>query len=464
MNTLKLKKNNIDSLLREIPVQELCNTFLDALTVTRTLGFNYLWIYSLCIIQDDLADWRRESALMSEVYGNAVVNIAATHADDGSVGLFVKRDISRAVRQYIQLPNGEIHELLDPLLYKRCITEAPLSKRAWTFQERYLAQRTIHFSAEQIFCECAQHIVCESLPEGVAKSRSSSSDPQFPDKNDTTVATGWNHLVCLYSRAQLTFPKDKLVAISGIARHFGSIIQDKYIAGLWTSNLERQLCWGVDWKISSPGTKEKTTVYRAPSWSWASIDEPVTWRLYGTNNVLDTADSDLLIRINKVDLSPIGEYALGELGDAKLKLQCGPLIKSNIISCSIAAESEPDEPGDCLRVHENLFIQGRWHAIHDRNKTYELMEENVYLLPVVEANRSHYEVKLYGLVITPANGRDKGHFTRLGVIDLKLEDTPYVKLMALLSECASTLMDKSLYEEILEPDQNGTEQYTVTLI
>lgn len=91
MNTLKLMKSNVDSFLREIPVQDLCNTFLDALIVTQTLGFDYLWIDSLCIIQDDLADWRRESTLMSEVYGNAVLNIAATHANNGSAGLFIKR-------------------------------------------------------------------------------------------------------------------------------------------------------------------------------------------------------------------------------------------------------------------------------------------------------------------------------------------------------------------------------------
>jgi hypothetical protein len=402
---------------------------------------------------------------MSEVYGNAVVNISATHADDGSVGLFAKRDISRAVRQYIELPNGEIHELLDPFLYERCITDAPLSKRAWTFQERYLAQRTIHFSAEQIFCECAQHTVCESLPEGVTKTHTWTTASQFPDKGDMTVVTGWNHLVCLYSGAQLTFPSDKLVAISGIARHFSSINQDQYVAGLWTRNLERQLCWCVNWKISNPRTEQKTTPYRAPSWSWASTDEPVTWRLYTTNNVLDTADSDLLIHINKIDLLPLGEDAPREMGDAKLKLQCGPLIKSNIISCPIAAESDPSEYSDCLRVNENLFIQGEWHVVHDRNKIYQLMEENVYLLLVIETIVSEYnEVKLYGLVITPSYTQERGHFTRLGVIDLTLSDTNYIELMALLSEQASTLMDKSLYEEILEPDQNGTEQYFVTLV
>jgi hypothetical protein len=191
----------------------------------------------------------------------------------------------------------------------------------------------------------------------------------------------------------------------------------------------------------------------------------VTWRLYTTNNVLDTADSDLLIHINKIDLLPLGEDAPREMGDAKLKLQCGPLIKSNIISCPIAAESKAGEHSDCLRVNENLFIKGYWHAIHDRNKIYQLMEENVYLLPVIETIVSKYnEVKLYGLVITPSSTQERGHFTRLGVIDFTLSDTSYIELMALLSEQASTLMDKSLYEEILEPGQNGTEQYFVTLV
>jgi hypothetical protein len=90
---LQLTKSNIDALHQEIPVDSLCKTFQDAIIVTQALGLGYLWIDSLCIIQDDEHDWDQESATMADVYGNAVVNIAATNAIDGSAGLFVERSI-----------------------------------------------------------------------------------------------------------------------------------------------------------------------------------------------------------------------------------------------------------------------------------------------------------------------------------------------------------------------------------
>ncbi|OCL04920.1 hypothetical protein AOQ84DRAFT_414846, partial [Glonium stellatum] len=76
LNIFKLEKDNLESLYRDIPVKRLCKTFRDAIVVTRALGLSYLWIDSLCIVQDDKREWHRESALMSGVYGNATVNIA----------------------------------------------------------------------------------------------------------------------------------------------------------------------------------------------------------------------------------------------------------------------------------------------------------------------------------------------------------------------------------------------------
>src|SRR5256885_7715423 len=78
LDIFHLKKWNRDSLFENIPMDKLCNTFNDAIKVTRALGLSYLWIDSLCIVQDDNDDWRRESALMSDVFTNSVVNIAAT--------------------------------------------------------------------------------------------------------------------------------------------------------------------------------------------------------------------------------------------------------------------------------------------------------------------------------------------------------------------------------------------------
>jgi hypothetical protein len=75
LQILKLKTSNIDTLMERVSFESLCKTFQDAVKVTRALGYSYLWIDSLCIVQDDEDDWRKESALMKEVYCNAVVNL-----------------------------------------------------------------------------------------------------------------------------------------------------------------------------------------------------------------------------------------------------------------------------------------------------------------------------------------------------------------------------------------------------
>ncbi|KAE8453294.1 hypothetical protein EG329_011361 [Mollisiaceae sp. DMI_Dod_QoI] len=104
------QSNNKESL---IPLQ----TFQDAIWVTQSLGFSYIWIDSLCIVQDDEDDWRQESALMSQVYGNAVVNIAATKAENGSVGLFAERDIHVRDINFVQWGSSDFYEVADLTLY-----------------------------------------------------------------------------------------------------------------------------------------------------------------------------------------------------------------------------------------------------------------------------------------------------------------------------------------------------------
>lgn len=270
LEILKLKRDNIDSLSDLVPIQKLCKTFREAIIVTRALGFHYLWIDSLCIIQDDEEDWRQESALMSRVYGNAVVNIAATSALDGSMGLFFDRDVRRASRTCVVTNTSEIYELMDKTVYIRCIAEAPLSSRAWIFQERYLAKRTLHFTTEQVFCECRCKTVCESWPKGILKMLLDSARMAFPTTRDEP--DGWFQAVSLYSKAKLTFGKDKLIALSGIARKYQERTQDQYVAGLWRTNLERQLCWAINTDDSQTSCEMGSTQYVAPSWSWASTD------------------------------------------------------------------------------------------------------------------------------------------------------------------------------------------------
>ena len=91
---ISLSQTNIESLKRGISISDLPKTFQDAVIVGGWFQCQYLWIDSLCIIQDSVEDWRRESAEMRHVYKNARRNIEATGAPDSSVGLLFDRDPS----------------------------------------------------------------------------------------------------------------------------------------------------------------------------------------------------------------------------------------------------------------------------------------------------------------------------------------------------------------------------------
>jgi hypothetical protein len=89
----------------------------------------------------------------------------------------------------------------------------------------------------------------------------------------------WIRVVEIYTRSALTFPKDKLVAISGMARELSGDMKCEYLAGLWRRDLEHQLLW----KVITPHPATKKEDMRGPSWSWASVDGSIEipeWRGY----------------------------------------------------------------------------------------------------------------------------------------------------------------------------------------
>jgi hypothetical protein len=159
--------------------------------------------------------------MMAGVYGNAIVNIAASHASDGTFGLFAEREGYNLERKYFRTSTGVTCEVYPDHMPERFLEGTALSKRAWAFQERYLAQRTLHFTAEQIFAECHQHIVCETLPKKIPGS--SKRPYSFPDRQ---AAADWSRAVHHYSNGQLTYSKDIFPALSGVARGFQEIFQD----------------------------------------------------------------------------------------------------------------------------------------------------------------------------------------------------------------------------------------------
>ena len=153
---------NINDRLEGFDLAVLPPTFVDAVIVTRELGVEYLWIDSLCIIQDNHEDWKHEAALMEDVFASAYCTIAATSAQHSGQS-FLKRD---SASRYVQIQDSSgnkfhVCERLDN--FTKDVDGARLNTRGWVLQERALARRTIHFSANQTYWECGQGVHCEDL-------------------------------------------------------------------------------------------------------------------------------------------------------------------------------------------------------------------------------------------------------------------------------------------------------------
>ena len=232
-----------------IPINELPQTYKDAISVAKFLGIPYLWIDSLCIRQDSKEDWEKEAAVMNKVYENAFCNIAATASRDSHGGLFYERDpIMLEPCQFVY--KQQVFQLISGGHWGDGVDYAPLNKRGWVVQERWFSPRIIHFSREQLFWECNEMVASESFPDGlpicgslrflepfkggqrdsILQERASLGMPvAIPEEEFSHI---WRRLVRQYSNSTLTFKSDKLVAISGLASAIQGYTKDEYLAGL----------------------------------------------------------------------------------------------------------------------------------------------------------------------------------------------------------------------------------------
>ncbi|RYP90002.1 hypothetical protein DL770_003847 [Monosporascus sp. CRB-9-2] len=345
---LKLLQSNFDKFRVEIPQAQLSKTFRDAMTIARHLKINYLWIDSLCIIQDSGEDWQRESVRMSDIYGCSTLNLSATGAKDGSVGCFFDRDardIKGIKKTYIPAAvNGEAYlfKCASARIYSRAFNDAPLLSRAWCFQERFLAHRTLHFTALQIFWECdslqaynpstwqdVKHGK-DIAPEGMFRAYGLGQRPL------ESISDVWCQAVGLYSRAKLTYLSDKLVAISGVARWHKERSNDEYLAGLWRTYLETQLLWHVAAEDEKEGGSfgPRPVEYVAPSWSWASVDKPVNYRVgFDVKRCDDEMQTwTQVITITRADIEPVSdENYFGQLKGGALHVAF-PKMRTGIVT------------------------------------------------------------------------------------------------------------------------------------
>ncbi|KAF3762905.1 HET-domain-containing protein, partial [Cryphonectria parasitica EP155] len=269
-------KANYQEHLEAIKFSHMPKTIQDAVTITRKLGIQYLWVDALCIIQHDAEEWIRESGKMCDVYSNALLTISATQAEGSS----------------------------------------PLAARAWCMQESVLSNRILHYTSDEMMWECNEAGWCEC--EGY--------DMSFFWRNV------WSNYVHVFTRRSITDKKDKLPALSGLARKFSDLLtrhlgrQPTYLAGLWGDELlVRSLCWYVTYTAASWRSDNGTITgvydprraepWRAPTWSFMSLDAPIS--------PMDALRVESAVEVLEATAEPLDRAAdpFGQVASAKLVLR-----------------------------------------------------------------------------------------------------------------------------------------------
>lgn len=272
--TLKTTTHNICALATAIQLQDLPKTFQDAVFVTRGLGQRFLWIDSLCIIQDDPADWQYESQRMEAVFSSAYCTIAATCAsgtDDG----FLKHRLERRSVLIKGTPTHQPYYICEALNdFTNDVDKSELNTRGWVLQERALARRTVHFTGNQTYWECGQGVRCETLTKMKNEKASLLGDSSFPEyavsQSKGKKIKLLQNLYEQYSEMKLTFPKDRPIAIKGLETRLLQTVGGHGGYGVFEKHIHRFLLWqrreGPLSRINFPSG------IPAPSWSWMAWD------------------------------------------------------------------------------------------------------------------------------------------------------------------------------------------------
>ncbi|KAI0103024.1 heterokaryon incompatibility protein-domain-containing protein [Nemania sp. FL0031] len=304
--SLKLTRDTICMLRSGVAMDRLDPTIRDAIFITRSLGIPYIWVDSLCIIQDPGVEWQEQAGKMNEAYGGSTVTLVVASSKTVREGFLKDRQ-----RQYIPITlfSGNISKITNsPDAYlspewdeNEDSAGGPWSSRGWTMQEGLLPNRLLYYTSSQVIWRCCEE---EKFERGGRKNLYNQTpryeDPcwrtewiwnldmflQFKNLKDYYLTNSdswwlshskvfglWYELIEAYSPRQFKDITDRLMALSSIAKVFGSAIQcDDYIAGLWRPDLVRGLMWRTESASFTPSfysTRTSNDIF--PSWSWASI-------------------------------------------------------------------------------------------------------------------------------------------------------------------------------------------------
>lgn len=319
---LMLTSETIEKLTEWAPTSILPKTIRDACSIVNRLGLRYLWVDRLCIIQDSPDDWSHEASRMAHIYKQAFCTISADGAPDEHGGCFMKRSaLGIQGLKLISSPLGDRSGYLfnserGPSSRQR---GGYLTKRGWVFQERMLSRRILRFCRHRVYWECNERLRDEVSQESSYLWDRPGLDAAAIKKHGKLDS--WFSIVQRYTKCDLTFERDKLPALSGVAQQMHQIAPDDYLAGMWRQSFIRELCWVTERPASTlPET------YRAPSWSWAS---------HSVNILNDWGDINTPIAaLSFASIKFASGNPFGEVSDGWIILSC----HLNVVSLQASTE------------------------------------------------------------------------------------------------------------------------------
>jgi hypothetical protein len=269
-------KANLIARMAGLETSGLPATIRDAIVVARSLGFRYLWVDALCIVQDHPADKKAEIKAMGSIYYGAALTISASSSSAVSKGFLHPRSEPISIRLPFSLSEGltgSIGLVANPMGH---IEAEPLQQRGWALQEHVLARRLVIFCTHEVLFRCCRSLEpiqksnidytgLEHLLPFTYSSHTSERMRQYIRRNY------WQDIVRNYSLRKFSEPEDRVNALVGVATELSKSWDDVYLMGLWRDYFIHHLAWHV-WKSADYRTRSNNL----PTWTWLSVNAGTT--------------------------------------------------------------------------------------------------------------------------------------------------------------------------------------------